>query len=141
MTRAVYEGVALNAAWLLDPFRAFTGVDYREITFGGGERARRCGATILADALGITVHRLAEPQYTNARGAALLAFGVLGRLDPDAADRVRGLRRRTEPDPERARCLRGLRARFAGFHARERFADCHRRHPRLVPQRRGPEPL
>jgi xylulokinase len=60
MTRAVYEGVALNAAWLLGPFRAFTGVDYQEITFGGGGARSALWGGILADALGITVHRLAE---------------------------------------------------------------------------------
>src|SRR5204863_4889077 len=60
MTRAVYEGVALNAAWLLGPFRAFTGVDYREMTFGGGGARSALWGEILADACGITVHRLAD---------------------------------------------------------------------------------
>ena len=124
MTRAVYEGVALNAAWLLDPFRAFTGVDYREITFGGGGARSALWGDILADALGITVHRLAEPQYTNARGAALLAFGVLERLDPDAVGSNPRVAQTHRADPERAGVYARLRERFGGFHAATR--DWHR---------------
>jgi xylulokinase len=120
MTRAVYEGVALNAAWLLEPFRAFTGVDYREITFGGGGARSALWGEILADALGITVRRLAEPEYTNARGAALLAFGVLGRVDPDVEGSHPRVAQTHEPDPGRAASYAGLRQRFAGFHAATR---------------------
>jgi len=120
MTRAVYEGVALNAAWLLDPFRAFTGVEYREITFGGGGARSQLWGAILADALGITVHRLAEAEYTNARGAALLAFGVLGRLDPDAVGSQVQVAETHEPDPAHAATYARLRARFADYHAATR---------------------
>ncbi len=120
MTRAVFEGVALNAAWLLEPFRAFTGVDYQEITFGGGGARSALWGEILADALGITVHRLAEPQYTNARGAALLAFGVLGRIDPDVAGSRPRIAQTHRADPERVGVYARLRERFSGFHAATR---------------------
>jgi xylulokinase len=36
MTRAVHEGVALNAAWLLSHVSAFTGTAYDSVRFGGG---------------------------------------------------------------------------------------------------------
>jgi xylulokinase len=122
MTRAVYEGVALNAAWLLDPFRAFTGVDYREITFGGGGARSALWGQILAAALGVTVHRLAEPQYTNARGAARLAFGALGRADLDGAGSGAWLpiAETHRADPAQAPAYAQLRERFAGFHAATR---------------------
>jgi xylulokinase len=120
MTRAVYEGVALNAAWLLDPFRAFTGVDYQEITFGGGGARSPLWGQILADALGITVHRLAEPQYTNARGTALLAFGVLGRSDPETVGSLLRTAETHGPDPDRRAEYARLRDSFAGFHAATR---------------------
>ena len=120
MTRAVYEGVALNAAWLLEPFRGFTGVDYQEITFGGGGARSALWGSLLADALGITVHRLAEPQYTNARGAAILAFGVLDHSEPHAdAPRLR-IAQTHEPDPERAALYHGLVERLAAFHSATR---------------------
>jgi xylulokinase len=120
MTRAVYEGVALNAAWLLEPFGAFTGVDYEEITFGGGGARSPLWGAILADALGITVHRLADPEYTNARGTALLAFGVLGRAEPDAVGSRLKIAETHRPDPDRRAVYAGLRDQFAGFHAATR---------------------
>ena len=119
MTRAVYEGVALNAAWLLEPFGAFTGVDYDVMTFGGGGARSALWGGLLADACGIAIERLAEPQYTNARGAARLAFGVLGEVDPDAGPPppVAQVHR---PDPARHATYRTLRDRFAAFHAATR---------------------
>ncbi len=120
MTRAVYEGVALNAAWLLDPFRAFTGVEYEEITFGGGGARSALWGDILAAALGVTVHRLAQPEYTNARGAALLAFGVLGTLDPDAVGPRPRVAQTHRADPEWAAAYAPLIERLSGFHAATR---------------------
>ena len=120
MTRAVYEGVALNAAWLLEPFGAFTGVDYQEITFGGGGARSALWGEILADALGITVHRLAEPEYTNARGTALLAFAVLGRTELESVGSRLRIAQSHQPDPERAARYAALLERFAGFHAATR---------------------
>jgi xylulokinase len=120
MTRAVYEGVALNAAWLLEPFGAFTGVDYEEITFGGGGARSPLWGAILADAMGITVHRLADPEYTNARGTALLAFGVLGRVEPDAVGSRLKIAEIHRPDPDRGAVYARLREQFAGFHAATR---------------------
>lgn len=115
MTRAVYEGVALNAAWLLEPFAAFTGVDYDVMTFGGGGARSALWGELLADACGIAIERLAEPQYTNARGAARLAFGVLGEIDPDSGPPP-PVAQVHHPDPERHELYRALRDRFAAFH-------------------------
>jgi xylulokinase len=120
MTRAVYEGVALNAAWLSGPFGAFTGVAYDEITFGGGGARSALWGDVLAGALGMTVHRLAEPEYTNARGAARLAFGVLGRADlddPDAGGSALRIAETHRADPGQAAEYGRMRERFAAFHA------------------------
>ena len=81
MARAVYEGVALNAAWLLEPFRKFTGVAYTELTFGGGGARSDLWAQILADACNVTVHQLDDPAHANARGAAFLALALLGHIE------------------------------------------------------------
>ena len=81
LARAVLEGVALNAAWLLEPFREFTGVQYREMTFGGGGARSDLWAQILADACDVTVHQLEDPAHTNARGAAFLALALLGHIE------------------------------------------------------------
>ena len=83
LARAVLEGVAINMASLLPAVENFVGSRYSEVTFGGGAAASALWAQILADACGRTVHRVAEPRATNARGAALLAMHQLGILDAD----------------------------------------------------------
>ena len=88
LARAVLEGVAINMASLLSAVESFVGSTYSEVTFGGGAAASALWAEILADACGRTVHRVAEPRATNARGAALLAMHQLGILAADDLPRV-----------------------------------------------------
>jgi xylulokinase len=78
MARAVLEGVAVNAAWLLPYFAALAGEEYHEVTFGGGGASSPLWGQILADALGVRVRRLANPRTTNALGGALLALAEAG---------------------------------------------------------------
>ncbi len=80
MARAVLEGVAMNAAWLLPHFSALAGTAYPEITLGGGGAASPLWGQIFADCFGVPVRRLANPTTTNAHGAALLALSQTGRL-------------------------------------------------------------
>ncbi len=100
LARAVYEGVALNAAWLLPAVGDLTGVAYREITFGGGGARSRLWGEILASACNVVVHRLADPEHTNARGAALLACAQLGLIDLDGIPDLIRWAETHEPDPE-----------------------------------------
>ncbi len=116
LTRAVYEGVALNAAWLLEPFSAFTGVAYDEITFGGGAARSRFWGELLAAGLGIRVHRLADAHLTNARGAALLAFGVLGHVAPDLEGVSLPIAETHHAPPEAIAHAADRRERLASFH-------------------------
>lgn len=83
LVRAVYEGVALNAAWLLDPFQEFAGQFYGELTLGGGGARSDLWAQVVAEACGVVVHQLDDPAHTNARGAAFLALSQLGHLSLD----------------------------------------------------------
>lgn len=83
MARAVYEGVAFNAAWLLPHVEAMAGSAWPSISFGGGGAASSLWAQILADATNKPVRRLANPGTTNARGAALLALAQLRHITID----------------------------------------------------------
>jgi xylulokinase len=78
MARAVLEGVAVNAAWLVPFFSALAGHQYDEVSFGGGGASSPLWGQILSDALGLRVRRLANPRTTNALGAALLALAEVG---------------------------------------------------------------
>ena len=130
MIRAVMEGVALNAAWLFGPVRSFTGVEHDSIRFGGGGARSELWASILAHALGVPVHQLADPANTNARGAALLALVQLGRLSLDDIPALLPVHRVHEPDAGLVVLYAELRERFTEYHGLTRgFHASLSRHP------------
>ncbi len=116
LVRAVYEGVALNAAWLFGPVCAFTGHEHHAIRFGGGAARSTLWSQVLADALGVTVDRLADPATTNARGAALLALVQLGRLGWGEVPELLRIASSHEPDPARVARYAELRQRLIEYH-------------------------
>lgn len=117
LTRAVYEGVALNASWLLPHVAALAGHDWPSIRFGGGGASSSLWAQILADALGREVDRLAGPRTTNARGAALLALVRLGHIALDDIPSLVDVADHVEPNVEHRDTYSALRARFVELHS------------------------
>ncbi len=117
LARAVYEGVALNAAWLLEPFSVFAQQRYTSITFGGGGARSDLWAQILADACNVTVCQLDDPSHANARGAAFLAQAQLGNITFESIPERIVVRRRYEPNAANVPLYAGLRARLIAAHA------------------------
>lgn len=114
--RATLEGIALNLAWLLPAVEGFVGNEFRFLRFGGGGAQSSLWAQLLADATGRSVHRLAEPRATNARGAAFLAFAALGTLQLADVPSLLQTAQVHEPDPaQRARTAAAL-ARLTALH-------------------------
>lgn len=74
MVRSVFEGVAYNCRWLLGAVEHFTGRRLDPITLVGGGGRSAVWAQIIADVLGRTVRRAADPIAVNLRGAGLLAW-------------------------------------------------------------------
>jgi xylulokinase len=116
MTRAVYEGVALNAAWLLPHVATLAGQAWTTIRFGGGGAQSALWGQVLADALGVTVERLADPSTTNARGAALLAHAQLGHIAIDDIPALIDVAAVHEPDPQAHATYARLLEHFVDFH-------------------------
>jgi len=79
LVRAVYEGVALNARWLLGHVEAFVGRKLESLRMIGGGARSDAWCQIYADILGRTIERVVDPIAANARGAALLAAIAMGR--------------------------------------------------------------
>lgn len=77
MLRAVFEGVALNARWMLGPAERFINraMDPLILAGGGASSAVWCG--IYADVLNRTIRQVQDPIQVNARGAALIAATAL----------------------------------------------------------------
>jgi xylulokinase len=99
IARSLYEGVAINAAWLLPHVAALADVRWTSIRIGGGGALSPLWAQIFADVLGITVERVVDPRNTNARGAALLAHAHphLAHLAIDDIPRLIAVEDRHEP--------------------------------------------
>ena len=74
--RAVFEGVALNSAWLLHAVERFTRRRLEPIRFIGGGARSEVWCQILADVLGRTIEQITDPVNAGTRGAGLLAAGV-----------------------------------------------------------------
>ena len=118
MARAVLEGVALNAAWLLPHFAALAEQQYPLVTLGGGGARSPLWGQILADCFGVPVRRLADSSTTNAHGAALLAQVEAGHMRlTHVPDRLRTAELH-EPQAGTAGFYRELRDAFIDFHDR-----------------------
>lgn len=101
MIRAVYEGVAYNARWLLGCVERFVRRPFPSLNMIGGGARSDVWCRILADVLDRPIRQVEEPILANARGAAFLGAMALGRLRVDEIpERVR-IRRTFEPDPAR----------------------------------------
>ncbi len=111
LARAVYEGVALNAAWLLGPFCEFVGRPCDGLVLGGGGARSDLWSQVIADATGVAVTQLADPAHTNARGAAFLALSHLGHLDLAAVPELLVAHR-----SEERRVGKECRSRWSPYH-------------------------
>ncbi|HLN78985.1 MAG TPA: FGGY-family carbohydrate kinase [Nocardioidaceae bacterium] len=78
LVRAVLEGVAFNARWLLEAADHFTGRRLDPVRLVGGGVRSDLWCQIVADVCDRTVERVADPVLSGLRGAALYAGLVLG---------------------------------------------------------------
>jgi xylulokinase len=80
MVRAVFEGVALNSAWLLGAVEKFTKRTFPSLAFVGGGANSDVWSQIHADVMGRTIRQVADPVLANVRGAGLLTHLALGHI-------------------------------------------------------------
>ena len=122
LVRAVFEGVALNARWLLSAVERFTKHRLEPIRFIGGGARSDVWCQIFADVLGRAIDQVADPVNANARGAAMLAAVALGELTFDQIpDRVQVVQS-YHPDPARRGLYDELFGEFTGLYRRNRKA-------------------
>jgi xylulokinase len=118
LSRAVLEGVAFNARWLLDAVEGFVRRPFDSLRILGGGAQSDLWCQIHADILGRRLERVAEPAYGNVRGAGLFAAISLGR---ESLDGVRGSVRVTdsfEPQREARATYEPMYAEFKQFYSR-----------------------
>jgi xylulokinase len=99
LVRAVLEGVAFNARWLLDAVERFIKRPMPVLRILGGGAISDLWCQIHADILDRRIERVAEPMYANLRGAALFAAMSLGKNDPAGAAATVRVDSTFDPDP------------------------------------------
>ncbi|HEY5982604.1 MAG TPA: FGGY-family carbohydrate kinase [Anaerolineales bacterium] len=81
LVRAVFEGLSMNWRWLRGPAEKLAGRKFEYWRLTGGGALSNVWAQIMADVVGIPMHRQANPRHGNVIGMGLLAFSRLGKLN------------------------------------------------------------
>jgi xylulokinase len=100
LVRAVYEGLSMNWRWLRSPAEKLAGRTYKYWRLTGGGALSDTWAQIMADVVGIPMHRQANPRYHNVIGMGLLTFNRLGMVKLEDIPGMIKFNRIFEPDPK-----------------------------------------
>ena len=117
LVRAVLEGVAHQAAWLLGPVLRFSPTPSQALRILGGGASSDLWCQIHADVLGRPVERVADPMTAQLRGAALAAGVALGRLDWEELDALVEVDRTFVPDSRRHTAYAAVTAELPHIHS------------------------
>ncbi|MFI5283349.1 MAG: FGGY-family carbohydrate kinase [Candidatus Dormibacterales bacterium] len=116
--RAVLEGVAFNARWLLDAVEGFTRRPIAALRILGGGAQSDLWCQIHADILGRRVERVADPMFASLRGAGLFAAISLGKLTLGDVPDLVTVTRAFEPDSHRHEVYEPMYSEFKRFYGR-----------------------
>ncbi len=98
LCRAIMEGLAYNNRWTMGPAEKFMGRPIENFRFSGGGALSDLWCQIHADVLGVPIHQVDDPVHTTVRGAAFLAFIILGYHSIDKVKDLVKIKRVFEPD-------------------------------------------
>jgi xylulokinase len=98
MIRAVFEGVAMNARWLLKYVEKNAGKKFDSICLIGGGANSDLWCQITADVLNLKVRKMKNPVMANSQGAAYLAALALGNLTVEEISRIREVEKEFVPN-------------------------------------------
>lgn len=99
LIRAVLEGVAYNARWLLGHVERFIGHRLEAIPVVGGGATSESWCQILADVLERPIRQLREPLLANVRGAAFIGAAAMRYISFDEVPEHVPVARTFEPSP------------------------------------------
>jgi xylulokinase len=120
LVRAVFEGVALNARWMLVHVEKFTKHRFDALTFIGGGAQSTMWCQILADVLGRPIRQAAGPRLANVRGAAFGAAVSLGELRWDDVPNRVEITETFRPDPTNRPTYEALFDAFTEFYKKNK---------------------
>jgi xylulokinase len=128
LVRAVFEGVAYNARWLLGCVERFCRRRLDGIRLIGGGARSDVWCQILADVLDRTVLQVQDPMQANARGAGLVGAVALGSVKFDDVGSRVAITNTFRPNPAHRRLYDELFGEFLHLYKRNRpiFARLNR---------------
>jgi len=100
LMRAVFEGLSMNWRWLREPAEKLSGRKFQYWRLTGGGALSDFWSQIMADVVGIPMHRQANPRIHNVLGMGLLAFSRLGKVKVEDIPAMVKFDRIFEPDPK-----------------------------------------
>jgi xylulokinase len=100
LTRAVFEGLAMNWRWLRGPSEKLIGRPFQYWRLTGGGALSDVWSQIMADVVGLPMHRQADPRNSNVIGIGLLAFHRLGLVKLEDIPNMVKFDRVFMPDPK-----------------------------------------
>ncbi|HUC37055.1 MAG TPA: FGGY-family carbohydrate kinase [Acidimicrobiales bacterium] len=112
LVRAVMEGVAYNNRWLYEAVERFVRRRLDPVRVIGGGAVSELWCQMLADVLGRTVERVADPLHANLRGAGLWAGLAMGDVRFEDLAELVPVDRRFEPDPSASAAYERLFSEF-----------------------------
>jgi xylulokinase len=125
MVRAVFEGVALNSAWLLEAVEKYCKRTFPSLAFVGGGANSDLWSQMHADATGRTVRQIADPVLANVHGAGLLTLLALGYLGIEDIPGTVTVKATYEPDPAAGETYAALLKEFVNLY--EKTKAIHKR--------------
>jgi len=125
MVRAVFEGVALNSAWLLGAVEKYCKRPFPSLAFAGGGANSDLWSQIHADAMGRTIRQIDDPVLANVRGAGLLTLLALGHLSVADIPGTVTVKAVYEPDPAASEVYATLLKEFVNLY--EKTKGIHKR--------------
>ena len=90
----------MNWRWLREPAEKLSGRKFQYWRLTGGGALSDFWAQIMADVVGIPMHRQANPRIHNVLGMGLLAFSRLGKVKVEDIPAMVKFDRIFEPDPK-----------------------------------------
>ncbi len=112
LARAVLEGVALNARWLLKAVERIAGRRLNPIRLIGGGARSELWAQILADVLNRDIYQMVQPQMATVRGAGMLGAVAMGWTSWAELEQHAPVQARFVPEPDRTRQYDALYREF-----------------------------
>lgn len=119
LMRAVFEGISMNWRWLRGPAEKMTNRTFKYWRVAGGGAISDVWVQIMADVVGLPMHRHAQPRMSTMIGMGLVAFNRLGQVRREDIPEMTHFDRIFEPNPKNAAIYDRIYAQFTA--AREKI--------------------